>query len=871
MKARDLHNALPRNKLKEVSDLAVFLKTKAQGQPNYTVLLGAGASVTSGVRSANQLIEEWRESIYRSLCKNGEAYTPEKAKLWLKSNASWYDENKEYSCLFEHKYHLAAQRRVFVETEVSSVYPSIGYMYLSTLVNKDHLNTIFTTNFDDLINESLFRFSDVRPITCAHDSAISAIRISSARPKIIKLHGDFLYDNIQCTAEETSKLQANMAKKLKQFLKEFGLIVSGYSGRDDSIMNELTSLIEGKDDEYLNYGVYWALRPDDDVSDNLFKFLSNQKVYYVIIDGFDELFAELYKETCGTVFPFLGSNFNALSNDISERWLNSSLAKDTKSEIIKSHLTEIKRGNKSSALANAYANLVPDDEDGGNQESSFNNDEMLVLLNISRFLNDGNYEDIIKITEKECTDARPLFKRQLLNKSYTAYKRMNDMKGARRICEELIEIDEKPSNYLKKADVTSDIDEKLGFYELAIELDPYQSAAYREKASTLINLLDLGIKPSSVEITNEIDLLLRKSIEVNPSYENSAWFMLFKYVSSYIQDKSERNEKLIEIIDTLRKQDKFSPLVSDLIFMYCERNKDSNFQGKSLFEELKDCVNNNFPKKHPRFLSIILDAGIEFENHEFVYEYQDYFDGYPWEYNRSEFHMAKSRLYLEIYRDLDLAISYLDEHSFSLRSQASVEYMIELNLLNGSTEKAQEMLDRQKSVLSFSAIKALQAEIYLEKGEFEESLSCYMELSQEEFFEETNALRMSYVCLRMKDYQRAKDIASKTLKKHNFSKDSSLDALIINYEYAVKMLKNMDHHKNTRLSDLAQESKDKDVQAMAFLIMGEDDKAIELLVSQSKKKYSKLLHYKLWPITQPVIARLANLLNPGDTKLSAVS
>ena len=78
------------------------------------------------------------------------------------------------------------------------------------LIAAGYFNTVFTTNFDDLLNEAFYRFSHVRPVVCAHDSSISGVTITSDRPKIIKLHGDYLFDNIKTTLRETESLEMNM-------------------------------------------------------------------------------------------------------------------------------------------------------------------------------------------------------------------------------------------------------------------------------------------------------------------------------------------------------------------------------------------------------------------------------------------------------------------------------------------------------------------------------------------------------------------------------------------------------------------------------------------------------------------------------------
>ena len=51
-----------RNKERSVNDLIRFVKTRADKNPNYSLFLGAGCSITSGISSATELIKEWKEN-----------------------------------------------------------------------------------------------------------------------------------------------------------------------------------------------------------------------------------------------------------------------------------------------------------------------------------------------------------------------------------------------------------------------------------------------------------------------------------------------------------------------------------------------------------------------------------------------------------------------------------------------------------------------------------------------------------------------------------------------------------------------------------------------------------------------------------------
>lgn len=247
--------------------------------PRFVLFLGAGASVSSGVPATQELILGWRDQYERIYGGKHE------------SNGK----QDEYSRLFETLYDKPSQRRECIEKIVSAATPSWGHIYLVNLMKNHVFNTIFTTNFDDLVDEACSRFtSDLRPIICAHDSSVKYVRLTASRPKIFKLHGDFLFDNIKNTVRELETLENNTRSKFEQFASEFGFIFLGYSGNDRSVMDVLNVL--ARTPGYFPGGIYWCKRRQDILSPSVEELARYAQLTIVEIEGFDEFCAELHAE-----------------------------------------------------------------------------------------------------------------------------------------------------------------------------------------------------------------------------------------------------------------------------------------------------------------------------------------------------------------------------------------------------------------------------------------------------------------------------------------------------------------------------------------------------------------------------------------------
>lgn len=269
---------LPRNRFPGADILAGEISRARKQHPRHALFLGAGASITSAIPDAGNLIGRWKRVFFEDRHRDhpASALTKEYYDAWCtppaegepseyeKAAREWEQLHErhpsEYAFLFGFVARRPFARQEVIEQLVAGTEPGPGYIYLASLVKDGWFRTILTTNFDDLIHDALFRYADLKPAVCAFDSQLTSIHPSSARPTIVKLHGDFMYNNMRNVGPEVQRLSQNMREKLLQTCKSNGLIVIGYGGGDDSVMMPLQAMLhEGL---YLDDGLHWCLYCD---------------------------------------------------------------------------------------------------------------------------------------------------------------------------------------------------------------------------------------------------------------------------------------------------------------------------------------------------------------------------------------------------------------------------------------------------------------------------------------------------------------------------------------------------------------------------------------------------------------------------------
>src|SRR5215216_1662697 len=126
----------------------------------HALFLGAGASVSSGVPSAEKCIWEWKRSIFAT---NNPGIEDQFFEISLPSVQrriqEWLDQQgcypvagspEEYGFYIQRCYPISTDRRVYFQEKVRAAKPHMGYRLLCHLAQADLFRSIWSTNFDSL-------------------------------------------------------------------------------------------------------------------------------------------------------------------------------------------------------------------------------------------------------------------------------------------------------------------------------------------------------------------------------------------------------------------------------------------------------------------------------------------------------------------------------------------------------------------------------------------------------------------------------------------------------------------------------------------------------------------------------------------------
>lgn len=255
-----------------------ILKDSFSTSDKYCFILGAGASVSSGIKSGGTLAKQWAEEILKNDVDGD--------REWIEKTITEGNYAKHYAKLFERRYPLRRHGFEFLEKEMAKAEPGVGYSFLANILAIPKHNIVITTNFDSLTEDALFIYTDKKPLVIAHSSLAEFANIASERPLIIKIHHGVDYGP-QSSTDDTKKMQESFKKLVGDVLKDHIPLVIGYGGNDGSLMNYLKSFPP------LNEKMFWFYMKGETLSEEIQGVLTIHNGFAIEIDDFDSLLVQI--------------------------------------------------------------------------------------------------------------------------------------------------------------------------------------------------------------------------------------------------------------------------------------------------------------------------------------------------------------------------------------------------------------------------------------------------------------------------------------------------------------------------------------------------------------------------------------------------
>lgn len=287
------------------NDILEIFNVNSDGE--ITLLLGAGASVSSDIPSGQDMIWDFKRKIY---CRENNISESKFNDILCENNRrilqNYFDNEgvapqryayNEYSYYFKRCYTLSHERKKYITEKMRDKKPSLGYLCLGELIKQRNITKLLTTNFDELIEAGVHTLHPNLTLNKFSHLNISKDNYNPSIPTIVSMHGDFKYDDIQNTNDELKALEDRVIERCKQLLHTGRLIIIGYAGNDDSIMSFLEDSLS---ENLFPNGIIWCKKDDSQLNTRVMEFMEkacvqNSNSAIADIGGFDILLHRIYK------------------------------------------------------------------------------------------------------------------------------------------------------------------------------------------------------------------------------------------------------------------------------------------------------------------------------------------------------------------------------------------------------------------------------------------------------------------------------------------------------------------------------------------------------------------------------------------------
>ena len=282
----------------------LLVKAISEGQKygeRFCFILGAGASASSGILTGAELEYRWmldldKDPGFKEVHAVAKSLKEKKhlSHEFKEIEEAWNRAKEERQTVLPSEYYFDIYTLRFypnyrngyhyLENLMERSKPSFGYHTLALMLTElSGSNLVITTNFDSLVEDALFLYTDKKPLVINHELlAEFAGDLNVKRPVIAKLHRGIFFDPLN-RPEETNGLQGKWKDILEKVFQNYTPVVIGYGGGDGSLMEVLE-----KRDVAMKNGIYWCYVEKFGIPDEKIQtIVEDKKGYLVRTAGFD--------------------------------------------------------------------------------------------------------------------------------------------------------------------------------------------------------------------------------------------------------------------------------------------------------------------------------------------------------------------------------------------------------------------------------------------------------------------------------------------------------------------------------------------------------------------------------------------------------
>jgi len=301
--------------IRDLTDLWIsehdFLRDFAQNSRQIMWLLGAGTSRSAGMPSATDLIWDLKRHLY-CLRENQDLRSHDLHNIGVRSKIQQYLDSQgfpaqgsfeEYGFYFKQSFgeDYSAQQEYLTELLApGNISLSIGHRALAALLGSGHARVVFTTNFDAVIETAYAQVVNESLIPFHLEGAYAALdALNNERfPIYAKLHGDFRYRSVKNMPRDLLDNEGEIERCFLAAANRYGLLVTGYSGRDKSVMNMLEAALNQSNP--FPKGLFWAVVRPSAVADSVLGFIARAQeagvnAHLVEAGTFDTMLSRIWR------------------------------------------------------------------------------------------------------------------------------------------------------------------------------------------------------------------------------------------------------------------------------------------------------------------------------------------------------------------------------------------------------------------------------------------------------------------------------------------------------------------------------------------------------------------------------------------------